>query len=93
MRAEISEIERRQWRKYKQEKLMEKRNRMMSYPYCDENELVDEYLTQESESDAVRRQDEISNYWKAKNSTNYSRNCERDYWNRKNLYHASASYY
>ena len=93
MRAEINETERRQWREYKQERLVEKRNRMISYPYRDENELIDDYLTQESESDAARRQNEISNYWKGKNSTNNSRNYARDYWNRRNLYHASASYY
>lgn len=93
MRAEISEIERHQWRKYKHEKLTKKSNRMMSYPYRDENELVDDYLTQESASRAARSQDQISNYWKTKNSTNYSRNCARDYWNRKNMYNRSTSYY
>ena len=93
MRAEINEIERRQWREYKQERLAEKRNRMISYPYRDENELIDDYLTQEAESDAARRQNEINAYWKRKNSTDNSRNRARDYWNRRNSYHASASYW
>ena len=87
MRKEVEQIHRQsynEYHNYMKQRQLERKTMFDSYPYGSDSEMINEYVTQEEESDRARRQQPTSSYWKNNNSTNYTNHRSREYWNNKN---------